>query len=138
VVSDYWVDHRECFLLICGCFFLQAVFRSKVEVFLTCGLFVIGGFQIGLFLYQQPRIVFRSTCTGGCSSSCNFDFVGDEWSYLHWRFGGNASPGWDRARSLANLVEAVLPRFSSHALIHIGSFCCSTRDQLYLARSDWL
>jgi hypothetical protein len=23
VVSDYWVDHRECFLLICGLFFLE-------------------------------------------------------------------------------------------------------------------
>jgi hypothetical protein len=28
VVSDYWVDHRECFLLICGLFLLRTFFRS--------------------------------------------------------------------------------------------------------------
>jgi hypothetical protein len=33
VVSDYWVDHRECFLLICGLFFSPSSFQIEGEVF---------------------------------------------------------------------------------------------------------
>jgi hypothetical protein len=59
MVSDYWVYHRECFLLICGLFFsIQAVFRLTslfvgVEIDLVADWFQIVS---SLEVFRSARI----------------------------------------------------------------------------------
>jgi hypothetical protein len=70
MLSDYWVDHGECFLLICGLFFFR-----KFTNHIGCKLVLIKGFQIEGFPIDEEFVAgctsWRArldTALGGCTS----------------------------------------------------------------------